>query len=362
MAPPRRDVTGRGPRPGDPWGGRAGTQLRRQRLPVKQGNTGLLELRSVKYRNVERALRPVLQDWKWNPDLATFELRTLANNALGKLAFQVCQVMRKNEVTPLTAHFNFALNACRQDVWPLSLEILSDMAQDQVSPDELTVKEAMQNCCQRWRNTLFLFTYFRQMPGLELASFRNVLGTLLEKPMRWKEALTLWEEMTESDVTPDATCWAQIIKWHGISGTWEESLRLLKLAEQANLDRPELPFNGALFAMGRARQWQASLHIHARMKSQELEIAQHGYRDVVMTCATGDRWQLAIRFLSEMVEEDLDPDRSFSSLVREIARVLEPVAGRAEAPQEPDSETKKSAEQRGVQSWVHRRLSAFTVK
>jgi len=281
---------------------------------------GLLELGRVRYRAVEAIVLPFLKDWQIYPDLATAELRTLARKKRGTPAFQVCQVMRKHQVTPQTAHYNQVLIACRTSPWALSLEILKDMIYDQVYPDEFTVKQAMDNCCDRWRFVLKLFAYFRRLPGLELASFRNAMGALLQKPTRWREALKLWEDMGTMNLAPDSLCWSHAIKWHGLSGAWEESLQLFEQAQLASAVKPSLPFSGALFAMCRSLQWEASLQILSRMNAQEMDLSQHDYREMVLSCVKSDQWQLSVRFLKEMVEEDLDPDRSFSRMAAELVQ------------------------------------------
>lgn len=283
---------------------------------------GLLELGEgrSRYRAVEAIVKPFLKDWQIYPDLATAQLRTLARQKRGRPAFQVCQVMRKHQVAPQTAHYNQVLKACRTSPWHLSLELLKDMIYDKVYPDEHTVKQAMDNCCDRWRSVLKLFEYFRRMPGLELASFRNAMGTLLEKPTRWREALKLWEDMSTMKIVPDSLCWSHAIKWYGLSGAWEESLQIFEQAQRVSAAKPSLPFSGALFAMCRSLQWEASLHILSRMNAQEMDLSKHDYRELVLSCVKCEQWQFSVRFLKEMVEEDLDPDRSFSTMAAELVQ------------------------------------------
>ncbi|CAJ1377898.1 unnamed protein product [Effrenium voratum] len=206
------------------------TKLQRK-LPIRADAAGLLQLHPrAPFRSVRLLVEPQLKEWKWNPDLAAHVLKTLAMHSQARTATQTLQVMRCNEVTPLAAHYNAALAACRKLRRSQMAELLLKfMRQDQVLPNDDTVGEALR--CGSWEWALQLWQTLRD-PKLTVASHNHAMAVLQPEP---NLALQVFEELKTWQLAPDADSFVQGITAVGALGDWQRSLDLLQSMRRRDL-------------------------------------------------------------------------------------------------------------------------------
>lgn len=143
---------------------------------------------AVKLSQVEEVLRPVLEDWRWKPHLATRALQSLGSSGFPRTASQVLNVLRRKNIGPSFVQFNAAIHASGKHSWTMALSIFDSMRVNLQMPDLTSC-----NCAMSVAKWQVAWRLFGALPTLKLLPDQiafNSLATALKALRRWRLALS----------------------------------------------------------------------------------------------------------------------------------------------------------------------------
>ncbi|CAL1141356.1 unnamed protein product [Cladocopium goreaui] len=286
-----------------------------RKLPIRADAAGLLQLsQDAGLKQVERIVIPQLKAWKWNPDLATHALKALAKRGFVRLCLHTLNVMRRSEVTPLTAHYNAALAASAEvKEWTVTLFLLERMQQDEAAVNDDTVKETMRSC-KAWERALEFWMLLRSRDtGLSVASHNHAMAAMIQAP---KLALEIFENVRDDPgLGADGMSYSLAIACYGRLQQWKDSLRMMEEMSNNALVPEALHFASAISALGRSSEWERSVSLWQDVKAGA---DAGGFFAIVTTLAHQQKWSLALEVLKEMIAEDLDPKQTMQGIVSKV--------------------------------------------
>ncbi|CAE8603736.1 unnamed protein product [Polarella glacialis] len=169
--------------------------------PCSTGDATLRQLQRlgpgpVDEQEVRRILAPELSGpWRRTPKLSTALLSSLAKQAQSDLCCQVLCLMQTERLCVDLIHYNVATRACRRGGrWQRALEILGQMREMSIQPDDITYGTVISVC---------------QAAG------------------HWQLALSLLSTMLGSKITPDVISYSATISSCEKGGQWQPALDLL---------------------------------------------------------------------------------------------------------------------------------------
>lgn len=137
----------------------------------------------------------------------------------------------------------------------LSVELLNEMEQFGVKPDQLSYRNAIIACNQAEHERLRSLQL--QSPRAEEDSFGW-----------WECGISLLRRMKESGLTPDRQTLSSAISACESAGEWQLALEILQTAMDENDDLNLFCFNAALAACEKGDAWVEALEIYERMVAQ----------------------------------------------------------------------------------------------
>ena len=142
---------------------------------------------SVHIEDVEDALEPFLESWRWTPQ-AAIDLKVLATYGFPGTACQLVEVLRRNQIGPNIAIYNSAIQASSQHgYWVGALHLMNSMRLEDVVPNVISYLTVIDACASSaWKFALATFgTSNSDSSELSLSSALNAC----DKGCQWHLAI-----------------------------------------------------------------------------------------------------------------------------------------------------------------------------
>ncbi|CAE7213537.1 PTAC2 [Symbiodinium sp. CCMP2592] len=128
----------------------------------------------------------------------------------------------------------------------------------------------------------------------------SILTSFLGGRSLWKAALFFFEDMKESQVSPDSVAYTAAISACRRVKRWQHSLVLLEDMKESQV-LPTLPsLNAVISACGQSGQWQHALMTFQTMKDYAVSPDQWSLNGALEAAACGEQWALAIQLLAAL--------------------------------------------------------------
>ncbi|CAE7810562.1 PPR10, partial [Symbiodinium microadriaticum] len=116
-----------------------------------------------------------------------------------------------------------------------------------------------------------------------------------EGSQQWEEALSLYEEMRNYGLTPEASTYPTVSNALAATGAWRQSLRFLD-----ELKEPSLAVLGpAAAACAASGQWQQALQLLSDVRQKQMRPDMDLYKASLRAAADGKQWEQALQLLQE---------------------------------------------------------------
>ncbi|CAM9981826.1 unnamed protein product, partial [Discosporangium mesarthrocarpum] len=191
------------------------------------------------------------------------------------------------------------------------------------SPEPFVVEAMLLGGKGKWQEVLAMLSEHKRETSLRggrptIYAYNSAIGAM-SRCRRWKEALTLLDEMKAKGVRPDVVSFNTAISACGNAGMWKHSLDLLdemvssSASERAAGAIPVLApdaisFNAAMKACGKAGKWRKSLALLSGMEDAGVMPNFRSYSTTLGVLGQCGRWREALQLLDEMRERGFIPD------------------------------------------------------
>jgi len=135
--------------------------------------------------------------------------------------------------------------------------------------------------------------------GLDGTSYTIVLGAMARAGLA-SEAATVLQRMMKACLHPNHAAIGSAVSACVAGGAWEESHRLLLMAEDWLHGAGAVAYNAVIGACGRAHSAEAALRVLSRMSVCRVARTTVTYGAAIGACGRGQDWEAALHLLTEM--------------------------------------------------------------
>eukprot|EP00439_Symbiodinium_sp_Y106_P018122 s3248_g2.t1 len=116
-----------------------------------------------------------------------------------------------------------------------------------------------------------------------------------EGSQQWEEVLSLYEEMQNYGITPEASTYPTVSNALAATGAWRQSLQFLE-----ELQEPSVAvLSNAATACAAKGQWQQALQLLSEVRQKRMRPDMDLYKASLRAAADGKRWEHALQLLQE---------------------------------------------------------------
>ncbi|CAJ1350276.1 unnamed protein product [Effrenium voratum] len=256
---------------------------------------------------VRRVLAPEMERWKGNPKPATVVLAALARKGWVQLAGQVLHLMLKEALEVNVFHYSAVISACEDD-WRLSLELLDQMKDLDISPNQISFSSASTACANGscWHLSLHLL---HSMPckrfNLDQVSFNSAIDVCR---VEWAGAVALLLEMPRRGWSQDAFSFGAAINACERGSEWQMVLELLSLMRHIRVPVNNISGSAAISACGqKGHRWQLSIGLLGEVLQLRVPDS-FVWSATISACETCSVWELALAVLHQMSFNQVPPN------------------------------------------------------
>ncbi|CAK9015281.1 Pentatricopeptide repeat-containing protein At2g31400 [Durusdinium trenchii] len=246
-------------------------------------------------------------------------------------ALSLCEAMPRVEVQPDRVSLNTALNALVKlgGQWQKAMSYFAMMPKLELLPDVISYTSVIRTCeeATEWQLALSLF---EAMPRSEvqpdLVSY-TVAITCCKKGIQWQLAVKFINDMLNSRISPDVVGYSAAITSCEKAGAWQHAFLTLDVMTRALVLPNVISYSAAISSCEKANEWQQALWLFNSMGNgtfaAPVQRNVFSYAAAITACKHGTQWKQALRFLEQMPEEHLEPDRVCYNALLDCAELQE---------------------------------------
>lgn len=162
----------------------------------------------------------------------------------------------------------------------------------------------------KWRVALSIFGEMREA-GLapDAYSFNSAIQACV-KGRKEELAFSLFHEMPAAGVSPDLYTYNHLISSCKPEGKWETALSLARDMEAAGLKRSSMSYNATIVACGNGGQADLAVGLLDEMRANRVALTEGSYSAAIAACGKVGKWERSLVLLEEMKKgaDNLEPN------------------------------------------------------
>ncbi|CAK9101589.1 unnamed protein product [Durusdinium trenchii] len=194
--------------------------------------------------------------------------------------------------------------------WPWALELLRQMAREEVLPDVVCFNAAISSCekAGQWPQALSLLDELGRRRTASVVSYSAAISALRSAPSGVERARVLFDAMQGARVQPNVVSFVSLLSCYETAWRWPDALHLLISTSSTRALISSAAGNVAMSACEKALEWEQALRTFWWMIEQSLQPDLISYVAAMSSCEKGHQWQAALSFFERMRLESIRPD------------------------------------------------------
>ena len=224
-----------------------------------------------------------------------------------QMALQLLSQMSNDKVLPNQFSFGAAISACEKaSEWTWALHLL-EFAERTLEPNEILLSAVISACekSSHWDRALSLLQSLQRRLLETTSESYNPAISACSSGSQWQLASKLFEDMPLIRLKPDSFTYTAMMRAFAQGCEWQSALLFLEnvghwkdLEDETETSRfsAEILWNGAINACAKGSQWQMSLSLF----DTKLPFSEASFGAAISACAQGSNWQVAIKLLHDL--------------------------------------------------------------